>query len=890
MIHHVECWLTERFDLEAISTHRRPLTVVTMRTALKRLAPTFLPCAAASTHFHQQTSYNRPLPFHGFKPVQGHPPSTYGLLNKMPRTLFASTTWCMEEPEPPSDETIHSTLTGMYKDIPDPSIITVRQFREMTSDKLGLGPDGLDDRRDVVQRLMESIINDEMPTFNREGARVEPPLVADPVPMTFQRALVATNGLIMRKLPKPRFIPYYEPTIHICDLTLKDFYGKNAVKAVVDVVLNHHGAFTEDDVKRLMMEDDLGNLPDVARPPVGAVPVNHFTQIAFIAVGRGVWTVLKYITFCSDSPDGKVKADLAATYRHGELHLVNYGNNIKNGKKVFQHLFQELGGFQIRQFELQCSNAPAFDMNDDSELQAIDRGFDYIEQCWKDRTLPTGFNQLRWITRNLKDANSPLYCQGDFKWTDKIVEKAINKLRDEGSLVRVVTNCPYTIKTFAPWFVDNVLVDLVPLLNSKSIIFIGKAGCGKTPILEGLANAFSRYWMRQKHIKATACFRSASDLDFFRGEVGVVDRPDILDDADPTTITPAKFKAFTDVGLFEAMTRERWGASKWVRNQLRGGGFNPIDATAEPNHDNKQITHEQFLALVHPIWHKNFDLESKIAILKRSCFVAITKDWVYWRPATEQAVPVSRLRFADHGANGGKLVDPRAGPVVGAWRDGIVELPEDHDEQLAIEETWMNAAMSKGTVPIPRLMPVKAPRVVDAVSASPLRTAVSQDSQADADRIIPSSTGDYHFHVPVVNRGATVHSRFQFKASGSSCSLESLRLSTAASSMNVPLQQDASALPSSSTSPSSGQAPPPKRVKKEPGVIASSSQRAEKVERIAELKRQLEEEQYALDAAPSSPPVKDEPRSDEFGSPFRAIVSAFADETKEKPMAIDDSP
>ncbi len=41
--------------------------------------------------------------------------------------------------------------------------------------------------------------------------------------------------------------------------------------------------------------------------------------------------------------------------------------------------------------------------------------------------------------------------------------------------------------------------------------------------------------------------------------------PDGLDDADPRVITTARFKAFTDVGLVEAMTRERWGASKWAR-------------------------------------------------------------------------------------------------------------------------------------------------------------------------------------------------------------------------------------------------------------------------------------------------------------------------------------
>ena len=58
-------------------------------------------------------------------------------------------------------------------------------------------------------------------------------------------------------------------------------------------------------------------------------------------------------------------------------------------------------------------------------------------------------------------------------------------------------------------------------------------------------------------IPGSAEFRTASDLDFFRGEVGSVDRPDLFDDGESKTVTGSKWKAFTDVGLLEAMSRER---------------------------------------------------------------------------------------------------------------------------------------------------------------------------------------------------------------------------------------------------------------------------------------------------------------------------------------------
>ena len=97
----------------------------------------------------------------------------------------------------------------------------------------------------------------------------------------------------------------------------------------------------------------------VARPPLGATPVNHFTQTAFIQRPNKNWNIIRWITFTSDSEDGKVKAALARSHAHGVVNLVNYGSSgrdMLNGKKMFAYLFQELGGFQIRHWELQTGS------------------------------------------------------------------------------------------------------------------------------------------------------------------------------------------------------------------------------------------------------------------------------------------------------------------------------------------------------------------------------------------------------------------------------------------------------------------------------------------------------------------------------------------------------
>jgi len=522
---------------------------------------------------------------------------------------------------------------------------------------------------------------------------------------------------------------------------------------------------------------------------------------------------------------------------------------------VFVHLLQELGGFQIRQWELQGSSSrPADSTPDDEELKAIDDGFSFIEKSWRERVVPAqGLKQLHWITRCIKDSKCPIYGQGPFKWTDRLVEKAFTKLREEGVLAKVVTECPYTIQTLSPWFVDEILSDLAPHLHTRSLGLIGKSGVGKTPAMEAIACVFSRYWKRRLSIAGSACYRTSSDLDFFRGEVGTVDRPDALDDADPKTISAAKWKAFTDVGLVESMSRERWGASKWVRNQLRMFACNPFDDGGEPI-DGSTVSHAQFMDILEPLWCKDMELESKIAILKRACLIVVTREWVYWRVASEDEVAVKRLKLICDTDGSKSMVNVRAAPVISSWKESDIVYPDDYEEQLAWEEAWINAVMSKGALQIPCLRPVPAGRAEGARAGQlPDGAPLSQLPDTQSEIIRADMDGKYRLPVPVVQGGSTLRDRFRISHAQPSA------LSTSASS-------------SSAVHPTA-----PKRVKLEP--------RDEKARQVEVLKRQLEQAQAELHDIPTS--TKRELHVDDG---FRDIVRAFSKETSDTPMMIEDSP
>lgn len=433
-----------------------------------------------------------------------------------------------------------------------------------------------------------------------------------------------------------------------------------------------------------------------------------------------------------------------------------------------------------------------------------------------------------------------------------------------------------------------------------------------------------------------ACYRTASDLDFFRGEAGTVDRPDLLDDADPKTVIPPKWKAFADVGLVEAMSRERWGASKFVRNQLRIWAFNPIDERGEPE-QGIEVPHHKFMEVIDKLWGKEFndDIESKLAILKRSCVIVITSDWVYWRAATEEAITVKRIKKGDKTDGLTKLVNPRYGSVVKAWQEGNLDLPDDYEEQLSWEEAWMNAVMSQGALEIPRLTP-RASASIDETRLLPDGTPLSQQPPAPrALSIAPAGVNhEYHIPVPAVGVGARCREKFRFggkkgPSMSASSSYNPNPSSSSASALGAvggrsldtaslgvdgnagfakdkddhsPQRLDsddemlASVIPSprpaksaSASAPAGSPTPAMKRVKVEPSAPSMSSRTA-KAERVEALRKQLEDAQKAMDTSTPTTPVKGEPAPEQFGSPFRQIVDALVKETSGKPMEIEDSP
>ncbi|CAE7639351.1 unnamed protein product, partial [Symbiodinium sp. CCMP2456] len=213
---------------------------------------------------------------------------------------------------------------------------------------------------------------------------------------------------------------------------------------------------------------------------------------------------------------------------------------------------------------------------------------------------------------------------------------------------------------------------------------LGQPGAGKTSLARSVAMALSRYHIRRV------------------GKTGeVVFRPDIFDDGSLCEQPFKKVKAFTDVGNIESMSKERWGAAKWVRGQPRLYCVNDFEPETEPANDlpilaQRQgvisyVSHKEFMDMLDKAWYEKEKTSANVlAVLKRTHILLNTKSSLYVRPASEKESPVLRMPFGDKS----DLLHLESRPVYDYHRKGGTDMPKDFQKKVEWETSWVEKVMA----------------------------------------------------------------------------------------------------------------------------------------------------------------------------------------------------
>ena len=111
-------------------------------------------------------------------------------------------------------------------------------------------------------------------------------------------------------------------------------------------------------------------------------------------------------------------------------------------------------------------------------------------------------------------------------------------------MAQTVDDSTMTLRSLILVFIDCCPVHIVPTLKTCALGLVGVAGVGKTPVLHVVAMASSRSWCAEiDNTTLTPCLCTTPDRDFGRKERGIRERPDLLDDCDPSTLTPSRIPA-----------------------------------------------------------------------------------------------------------------------------------------------------------------------------------------------------------------------------------------------------------------------------------------------------------------------------------------------------------
>jgi len=177
-----------------------------------------------------------------------------------------------------------------------------------------------------------------------------------------------------------------------------------------------------------------------------------------------MYRVIKHFKF-----DEKVEPSVFRGICQGMCNIVEWGTNTRGGPAALQFLFDNVGGTQFRHWTFNAELAAKVMTKSD-----IDKGIDFI-LAEAPRT-NADLKQKRWCMHQAADTESPIY-----DWDPRDVRECMNQIKETSVTSTKHTYIPCTWLDIDPK-ARAIIGPLIPSLKRKSIIFLGEAGMGKTPL------------------------------------------------------------------------------------------------------------------------------------------------------------------------------------------------------------------------------------------------------------------------------------------------------------------------------------------------------------------------------------------------------------------------
>ena len=219
----------------------------------------------------------------------------------------------------------------------------------------------------------------------------------------------------------------------------------------------------------------------------------------------------------------------------GQPMKINWGNFSRNGLVAFNYLLDNMRGKQCRHWMV----SPKFEKKATSEQAGRDAGYRFIGDRGPRSNNKNQF--MEWTDEHINLAGSPI--EG---WSDGKVQQALLSYMRGRQNAKTLEYWPFTLKSLAGWFFDEVLVRLGHL---HAITWIGKTKTGKSLGSKTILFTQSKFEIdaagRDDLVPSIV---AAKHLDFFKAEPITKFKPGVFDDGMLQRMDSSFLKAFLNPG------------------------------------------------------------------------------------------------------------------------------------------------------------------------------------------------------------------------------------------------------------------------------------------------------------------------------------------------------
>lgn len=322
-------------------------------------------------------------------------------------------------------------------------------------------------------------------------------------------------------------------------------------------------------------------------------------------------------------------------------------------------------------------------------------------------------------------------------WSEGKVKEALNNYYRSRQNAKTLEYWPFTLRSFVPWFLHDIIVKMIPTMRQHAVTWIGKTRVGKSVGSKTMLFAQSRFEIAAAdRSDLVPSIVTANHLDFFKAEPLTKLKPGMFDDGLLQKMDASFLKAFLNPAapwlhrfsvysclspsccilssftyqiypcpwdsLLCSTCSQEEDATVWARYSSaqfdQGAGRhacnNPYNTQVDESimkvalKDGKTVvSHKDFLDLIGPSFAGVEDSEDMSAILARTHLIVLTDSAVYWCLARADKGDVDFITWPSNEprdllTHEQKLIfqDYKANP------DGHCLLPRFHEDAVRSQE------------------------------------------------------------------------------------------------------------------------------------------------------------------------------------------------------------